>query len=98
MSELGERARPSRHLGGRVVETSSYAVDPDRKESAGTLGSERQPGLSARSKAFSPIQNNSDLAQGPLRLLWGIIPGSPIKVTPAICGGRAEMEGAKQKD
>jgi hypothetical protein len=58
----------------------------------------RQPGLSARSKAFSPIQNNSDLAQGPLRLRWGIIPGSPIKVTPAICGGRAEMEGAKQKD
>jgi hypothetical protein len=30
---------------------------------AGTSGPERQP--SARSKAFSPIQNNSDLAQGP---------------------------------
>ena len=41
---------------------------------AGTSGAERQP--SARSKAFSPVQKNSDLAQGPLRQLWRIIPAA----------------------
>jgi hypothetical protein len=60
------RWRPARSTAsgcGASVETRSYVVDLTGRKPA-RIRTRSGGRLSARSKAFSPIQNNSDLAQG----------------------------------
>ena len=96
-AEQREREGETKRLGGLQIDDkieSGRLLDRKvgRALGLGTAAAVYPPvqGCSAR---FRPIQNNSDLAQGPPRLLWRMVHPK----TSAICAGGCRHGGGKNK-